>query len=195
MYFSSDPHYFHNNIIKYCKRPFKSVEDMNEQLIQNWNRLVKPDEESFILGDISFARIELTLNVLSRLNGKIHLILGNHDSEIRKNKNMLIETGIVESIQPYKEIRIDGKMIVLFHYGCRVWNKAHHGSYLLFGHSHGSLPPFGRSVDVGVDSTWITGKAEYRPFSLNEINEFMEKREIETEDAHGKRPRDKKWKQ
>ncbi len=85
--------------------------------------------------------------------------------------------------QNYKELKVEGKFIVLFHYGQRVWNKSHHDSIHLYGHSHGSLPPHGKSVDVGVDCKEITH--EYRPVSLDEVVRYMDKRQGEVVDHHG----------
>lgn len=184
-HFVSDAHYFHKNVIKYSNRPFVSVEDMNQQMIERWNKQVKPDDTVYHLGDFAFAKIEQIEFILSQLNGTKHFINGNHDKEIKKNRSRLIDSGLVTSIKDYEEIYVNNQFIVLFHYGCRVWNKSHHGSWLCYGHSHSSLPPFGKSVDVGVDSTWITGKAEYRPFSFYEIKEFMDKQVSEKIDHHG----------
>lgn len=183
-YFTSDVHWGHKNIIKYSNRPFGSVEEMNRQLIENWNARVKPDDYVFSLGDFSFMKIGQVIEILKQLNGNIYMILGNHDEEIQNNRQLLLDMELVKQITTYKEIKINGQMICLFHYGCRVWNKSHRGSWLLFGHSHGSLPPFNRSVDVGVDAPFITGKAEYRPFSFYEIKDFMAKQTVESVDHH-----------
>lgn len=185
VHFCSDAHFFHSNIIRYSNRPFASVEDMNRQMIERWNKQVKHDDTVYHLGDFAFAKIEKIESILSQLNGKKHFINGNHDKEVKNNRHRLIEGGFVKSIKDYDEIYVDNQFIVLFHYGCRVWNKSHRNSWLLFGHSHNSLPPFGKSVDVGVDSTWVTGKAEYRPFSFYEIKEFMNKQPVMVVDHHG----------
>ena len=71
------------------------------------------------------------------------------------------------------------------HYGMRVWNKGHHGAWHLYGHSHANLPPHGRSVDVGVDSHWVTGKATYTPFSFEQVAAFMVTRDFAPVDHHG----------
>lgn len=84
----------------------------------------------------------------------------------------------------FHELNVQGQKVVLSHYGSRVWNKSHRGSWLLYGHSHGSLPPLGKSVDVGVDSPWVTGKPEYRPFNYEEIKVFMDKQTPEFLDHH-----------
>lgn len=183
-FFTSDLHFYHKNILQYSNRPFANVEEMNESIISRWNQTVPPDGITFSLGDFSFCKIQKTINILNRLNGKIVLIDGNHDKEIIKNRELILETGKVDILAPYKEININGQFICLFHYGCRVWNKSHRGSWLLYGHSHDSLPPLGKSVDVGVDSTAILGYAPYRPFTFEEIKQFMDNREIYSPDHH-----------
>lgn len=182
IHFSSDLHFFHKNIIQYSNRPFSSVEEMNDKLIENWNAVVKPADTIYSLGDFSFANYLLTCNVLSQLHGEHHMILGNHDKTIIENQTKLVSSGLVKSIQYYKEIKHEGHFIVLFHYGQRVWNKSHHGSIMLYGHSHGSLPPFGKSVDVGVDSKEIT--SEYRPVSIDEVIKYMAKKDAPVVDHH-----------
>lgn len=184
-WFSSDQHYSHKNIIKYSNRPFADVEEMNYELIKRWNKCVKPDDTIYHLGDFAFCNIEKIESILSQLNGTKHLINGNHDKQIKQNRSRLIDGGFVKSVKDYDEIYINGQFIVLFHYGCRVWSRSHHGAFMLYGHSHSSLPPFGKSVDVGVDSTWVTGKAEYRPFSFYEIKQFMDRQVSEVVDHHG----------
>jgi len=184
---TSDCHFGHRNIMRYSNRPFASVEEMDETLIYNWNKRVKPEDNIYSLGDFAFGKIGYIKGILSRLNGNIHLIDGNHDREIMKHSRDLLSEGYVKEITSYKELRIHNRHFIFFHYGCRVWNKSHYGSILCFGHSHSNLPPYGKSVDVGVDSTWITGKAEYRPFNLLEIKDWAKNRVIGIADKHGER--------
>ncbi len=167
MFFISDTHFGHTNIIKYSNRPYSSVEEMNESLIENWNKLVKPNDTIYHLGDFCFMNLNDYTNLMKRLNGNIHLILGNHDNIKEINKI----ARFFSSISNYKEVKINKQLLVLFHYGQRVWNKSHYGSIHLYGHSHGSLPPHGKSVDVGVDCKEITD--EYRPIHLDEIINYM----------------------
>ena len=185
-WFTSDVHFFfHKNIIKYANRPFEDVKSMNEAIIRNWNNVVKNGDNIYSLGDFAFGKIGYVKDILSRLNGNIHLINGNHDDVIIDNKRELLDSGMVASISDYKEIRVNGQFICLFHYGARVWNRSHRGSWMLYGHSHGSLPPYGKSVDVGVDATFIlNGRTEYRPYSFLEIKQFMDSRNIEIADQH-----------
>lgn len=182
MFFVSDTHWGHANIIKYSNRPFADVNEMNEALIKNWNDQVGLKDEVWHLGDFAFMGIRDFKSVLWRLNGRINVILGNHDKVITQNSRELLAQGRIVSIQPYAEVKHSGKMFCLFHYGQRVWNRSHHSSIHLYGHSHGSLPPHGLSVDVGVDCKEITD--EYRPIHVDEVIKYMEKRQGETVDHH-----------
>lgn len=184
---TSDCHFGHKKVMKYSNRPFSSVGEMDDALIYNWNKRVKPEDNIYSLGDFAFGKIGYIKGILSRLNGNIHLIDGNHDKQILKHREELLSEGFVKEITSYKELTIHNRQFVFFHYSCRVWYKSHYGSILCFGHSHSSLPPTGKSVDVGVDSTWITGKAEYRPFNLLEIRDWANDRNIENPDRHGER--------
>lgn len=183
IFFISDTHFGHDRIRGYSNRPYSSVDEMNHALIKNWNAVVKPKDTVWHLGDFAFMRFPDFKNVLRQLNGTIHFVSGNHDQMIDKKYDEILEQGKIRSIQSYAELKINGKMIVLFHYGMRTWNKAHHGSIHLYGHSHGSLPPHGLSVDVGVDCKEIT--PEYRPIHLDEVLKYMSGREVSVVDHHG----------
>jgi len=180
--FVSDTHFGHQNIILYSKRPFSNIDEMNEALIDNWNKEVKVNDEVWHLGDFAFMGVRDFKNVLRRLNGHINVVLGNHDKVITSNTRELLDQGKIVTIQNYAELKRADKFLVLFHYGQRTWNKSHHGSIHLYGHSHGSLPPFGKSVDAGVDCKEIT--TEYRPIHLDEVVRYMDKRKGETVDHH-----------
>lgn len=171
--FCSDTHFHHKNVIRYSSRPFSSVEEMNEALINNWNKVVNPGDTVYHLGDFALCSLTQLEKILARLNGEIHIITGNHDKVILQNQAGLIATNRLKSVQQYLEFKYNNYHIVLFHYGCRVWHWSYRGSILLYGHSHGRLPPYGRSMDVGVDSKVIT--QEYRPVSIEEVLKFIEK--------------------
>lgn len=185
-FFTSDCHFWHKNIIKYSNRPFDSVEEMNAGMIDNWNRVVGDNDTVYSLGDFAFCNIEKTIDILRQLKGTKFLIDGNHDNTIINQRRRILDDPEckVRQITSYKEIKINHQFICLFHYGQRVWNKSHYGSWLLYGHSHGNLPPFGKSVDVGVDSPYITGAPTYTPFSFQQISEFMLSRQIESGECH-----------
>ena len=80
IFFISDTHFNHFNVIRYCDRPFKTVEEMNETIIKRWNMMVNKDDIVYHLGDFAFSNKEATQEIVSRLNGKIRLIRGNHDT-------------------------------------------------------------------------------------------------------------------
>lgn len=78
-YFTSDTHFSHVNILKYCDRPFKDTDHMDEEIIRRWNETVKPEDTVFHLGDIALGPIATSLPKIARLNGRKIAILGNHD--------------------------------------------------------------------------------------------------------------------
>lgn len=152
---------------------------MNITLTENWNSVVHPTDTVYHLGDFCFQDKEAAIQTIKRLNGKKHLILGNHDKVITNNRFAFSDNNLFSSIQDYLKISINGQDIILFHYAMRTWDKAHRGSWMLFGHTHNKLPPYRKSVDVGVDSSWITGAANYTPFSFEQIESFMSGQEQE----------------
>jgi len=155
--FTADLHFGHANIIRFCNRPFSSIEEMNEGLIDNWNASVAPGQDIYCLGDFMFGNARDAGKYLDRLNGRKHLVWGNHDS---KKVQALPQWA---SSQPYLEIAVNSRKIVLFHYSLRVWSASRYGAIHLYGHSHGNLPGAGNSTDVGVDC-W-----NMRPVGLADI--------------------------
>jgi calcineurin-like phosphoesterase family protein len=173
-YFTADTHFGHTNIIKYCNRPFKTIEEHNEVLINNWNKVVKPNDIIYHLGDFCF-KSNGPVNYLKRLNGQIYFIWGNHDAQMHKYFNKYGTSAFsrhVYFIGDMSEITIGDQDIILNHYSMRVWNKSHYGSWHLYGHSHGQLPddPHSLSLDVGVDCH------NYTPISFEYITELMSKK-------------------
>lgn len=182
IWFTSDTHFNHANVIQYSERPFSDLEDMTEQLVDNWNSLIQPGDSVYHLGDFALSwgkkHEKLIDGILARLNGQKFLITGNHDrKEVTQNPRWALST-------PYHEIKVDlggvhKQRIVLCHYALRSWNQMHRGSWMLHGHSHGNLPDTGGKIlDVGVDSRG------YAPVSLPLIEAIMEHRPIVTEDHH-----------
>jgi calcineurin-like phosphoesterase family protein len=172
-FFSSDFHFNHSNILRYSNRPFKDVYEMNETIISNWNNLVKPQDEAFFLGDFVFGGEQMVGHFLSRLNGKINIIFGNHDKSLRSFAKYNKSFGNrISFLGDYAEITINGQFIVLSHYSFRVWNKSHHGAWNLYGHSHGNLPddPNARAIDVGVDCR------NFCPINFEQVAAIMEKK-------------------
>lgn len=153
------------------------IAEMDTVLIENWNSRVKPTDTIYHLGDFSFLPYRQILPLLTRLNGRKHLLRGNHDKELDRASRHFIGAGYdtkVDFYDDYKEIKINEQKIVLFHYPLLTWNKSHYGSWHLHGHEHGSLPdnPNARRIDVGVDSvgTWIAPHFELSPISYDEVS-------------------------
>lgn len=177
IWFTSDTHFFHKNIIEYSKRPYDSVEEMNEKLILNWNSVVQPTDTVYHLGDFGFAPKVKLESVFNRLNGQKFLLRGNHDDDAEK-----LGWGWVKERYELYVREPEKQMIVLSHYAHKVWNKSHHGSIMLFGHSHGSLQGDSQSLDVGVDC-W-----DYTPVGLEDIKRRLKKQpERMIIDHHGRK--------
>jgi calcineurin-like phosphoesterase family protein len=179
-FFTSDTHFFHSNIIKYCLRPFADATDMNEQLIANWNNVVTPDDVVYHLGDFAFSDEQGVDRVMRRLNFKhFHFIKGNHDEPFcdwyHSNKDDTYLAPKVSLHPSYLETKIEGNKFTLCHYAMRVWNESHRGALHLYGHSHGTLPDDcnSKSFDVGVDCH------DFAPISLERVLHLMSKKKME----------------
>ena len=105
-FFTSDHHFYHRNVIGYCNRPFKTVEEMNKVFIDNWNKVVNDIDEVYYLGDFSFGTIDQTKELLSVLKGKKYLIIGSHDKQSISCKNLFIKTGYMWKLNIDKRISI-----------------------------------------------------------------------------------------
>ena len=175
--FTADTHFNHKNINRYCGRPFKTVEEMNETLITNWNSKVRPEDTVYHLGDFGFlhGNSQSVESIISRLNGNIGLIIGSHDKDL---KNAISEHDfatassklhVLHAIET-AQFQIGGTelvTIVMCHYAMRVWPYSHYGSWQIHGHSHGHLRPQGKQHDVGVDAN------NFFPVSLDQLKAIM----------------------
>ena len=94
VWFTSDLHFWHKNICKYCGRPYETVEQMNEGIVNNWKQVVKYDDTVFVLGDLGFCGIEKLRAEIGQLPGQIYVIQGNHDK--KKNLAKLKEEGLIK---------------------------------------------------------------------------------------------------
>lgn len=188
IWFSSDWHMAHRNITgkavskwKSGYRDFNSVPEMNDTIITTINKYVKYDDTIYFLGDFAFADSKKIHDFRYRINCKtIHFLYGNHDEEIRKDTNLQT---IFTTVKDVDFITINGKHFFLSHYSHRVWPGSHRGNIHLYGHSHGSIPDYGKSMDVGIDVAYRM-YGEYRPFSITEIINLMDKKDIAEIDHH-----------
>lgn len=153
-FFTADQHFGHFNIMRLSKRPFASLDEMNETMIARWNDKVRDEDTVYILGDLFFraATVEPTLQ---RLKGRKHLVLGNHDhtwtSKVRLADHF-------ESVQTICEIKIGDKPATLCHYPMLSYPQARRG-YMIYGHIHNNtgddywplVMRRGRMLNAGVD--------------------------------------------
>lgn len=176
VWFTSDTHFGHDNIIKYCNRPFRDVREMNEELIRRWNETVPEDGVVFHLGDFGYGGSKEWADILRRLNGMIYLILGNHDL-----KN--IKPGYLDSfahVSQQMTIRVGGQSIYMNHNPFLCYGGSYKDVWQLFGHVHsgpnsntGLDHPrlqhlFPLQYDVGVDNN------DFRPISFAEVKAKIE---------------------
>lgn len=168
-WFTSDTHFGHKNVIRHCNRPFLTIEEHDKILIYNWNCKVNKNDVVWHMGDFCISGPNYVEKILEQLNGKINIILGNHDKVL--SKSHIKERFVSVNQHKMETFQIKAKTYKIFmsHYACRTWPLSHYGSYHLYGHSHGHLPPHGKSFDVGVDCHNFT------PISLEQVIEKMEK--------------------
>lgn len=171
LFFTSDTHFGHANSIMYCKRPWDTVEEMNEGLIENWNATVGKNDLVYHLGDVSYSGTKDKVHArdyLSRLNGQIHVLIGNHDSE--KQLGECLAEGVIRSVEHVAHIRHRkyGRFF-LSHYAHRFWKGSGKGVYHLYGHCHGDADDYNRSMDVGVDAV-----GNYAPIHVGKVVELLQ---------------------
>lgn len=166
LFFTSDWHIGHKNILTFCERPFKDVEEMQECFIDNYNSVVTNKDEVWFLGDLVLKATNEQIKSYKLLNGKKHVIWGNHDKKYRR----LLEP-YFESAQDYKELKYEKTRLILMHFPIYSWNGMRRGSIHLHGHSHGTLNDLNREMletglkrlDVGVDVH------NYYPIEFSEV--------------------------
>ena len=173
IYFTSDLHFYHKKIIHHCNRPFKDAQEMNETLIQNWNSLVKPNDEVYVLGDVTMKGPEQAFAALSRLSGIKYLIKGNHDYFVDK-EGWEQYSWVFRWVKNYYELTWENQEFVLFHYPIAEWNDYYKGSIHLHGHQHNlavynhqQLQAGVKRYDVGVDANGFS------PVSIETIIKFF----------------------
>lgn len=208
IWISSDWHYGHKNIVRgttdwattQACRDFDTLEDHNNTLVNNINAKAKPDDIIYFLGDFSFGGKDNILEFRKRIKcNNIHLVFGNHDIHIRKNYNDCQKLFLSCNDILYKSV---GKTnFIMCHYAMRTWDKAHHGTVQLYGHSHGTLPDYStyirveerdengryeefkkllfKCMDVGIDT-----HPDFSLYHIDEIKETMDKRSCLLVDHH-----------
>ena len=178
VFFTSDLHLNHANIIHHCNRPFKDSSEMDAEIIKRWNEKIPPTAHVFLLGDVCYGKLSVWEHYIKQLNGTIHLIKGNHDYQ----QGVSLD-GLFDSIHDQLEIIIkDGETkqsILLNHYPLLTWAKFEKGAWNLYGHYHtskthkleGTSP---KQYDVGVDNN------DFTPISYYEVKDIIHQQIIQT---------------
>lgn len=176
---TSDFHFDHDDIIKYCHRPFSNTEDMNDLLIENYNSKATDKTYGIIAGDIIFGgtKHNIIKEFMGRLKGKKLCVIGNHDHALYpllkwSTKDIKALTGLEDVVQAhdfrYKFKDGEIKEFMVYHYPQVTWNKKRYGSIHCFGHVHnGIVKPIPGSLDIGVDAN------NYYPLSPEDIRTIM----------------------
>ena len=180
IYFTSDCHFNHKNILAYEpeSRPFATIEEMNEVIIANWNSVVTAEDEVWVLGDFFMGQLTAIESILDRLNGKIHLVRGNHD---QKNRMKIYEAHGID-IHDIAYVQYKGRYFVLCHFPneseefVRMVIEDNSEVVWLYGHVHGKAPKgyVNGTYHVGADTNNLT------PISIQQIWEECWPKEIMT---------------
>lgn len=164
IFFTADTHFNDPRILRIDRRPFPDLAAHDEALAANWNAAVGEEDDVWHLGDFARGSADMKNDLLSRLNGRKHLVVGNNDDEAT------LRASEWKSVQTYAELVVDDRRLVLCHYAFRTWNGMGKGSIDLHGHSHAKLKPLPRQCDVGVDAF------AFRPATLPDILASRSKR-------------------
>ena len=168
IFYTADLHLGHENVIKFCNRPFANAGEMNEALIKNWNEVVTDEDTVYILGDLAFRFAGSPKPILKKLKGKKHLIVGNHDVSWMKNVKL---QEYFESVSPLLEIDDGDTHVTLCHYPMLSWNRMKYGAIHIHGHIHNNIDADGAfailknkdAYNAGVD---VNG---FKPVTLDEL--------------------------
>ena len=177
IWFTSDHHFAHANIIKFCDRPFNDAFSMGVEMWNRWNEVVGEDDIVFHLGDFTLGNWTEAQVHLTRLNGRIKMLSypWHHDHRwlagaVESERLELVPPMVVLEVPEYGD-GTHPRAITLCHYPLEVWDRKHFGAWHLHGHSHGNCPAVPRRLDVGVDCH------DFRPVSLAEVAAMFEEQE------------------
>lgn len=168
-WFTADFHFGHKNIIPYCNRPFESVEEMDQTILERLNSVVKANDTLYFLGDFCIGPRIRARELRQKIHcKKIFAVPGNHDRDTRKLTEQFSWLGDLA------QVSISGQGIILCHYAMRVWNHSSHGSWHLYGHSHGKLEDLNTSLsmDVGVDTH------DFWPWHFDDVAAHMKTKSV-----------------
>jgi calcineurin-like phosphoesterase family protein len=172
-FYIADTHLGHARLLSMQPRPFATIDEHDEYLIEAWNSVVGQTDIVYHLGDFAFnlsRNSDRIREVFGCLNGRKCLILGNHDIDKRGNVHPTL-AALDWASRPEHALRTTdgGHDLWLSHYAARSWPAQHYGSIHFYGHSHGKLPGVGRSRDVGVDLPDV----DFTPRTFSELTKEM----------------------
>ena len=163
----ADLHFGHRNIIKLDHRPFLDAGEMDDALIKLWNARVSPNDNVYIIGDFAYKSDKDEAWYLQRLKGHKHLVLGNHDGKLLKNERAM---SYFETVDNMMQVTEDEEQIVLCHYPMAEWYKSRHGTWLIYGHIHGTRDntyEYMKTLDHSLNAAACINN--YAPASFNEL--------------------------
>jgi calcineurin-like phosphoesterase family protein len=182
-WFTADFHLGHSNIIRYCGRPFRATDEMDEAILNRLNMSVKERDSLYYLGDFCLGSSQHAREYRRRIRCKnIYFIEGNHDASTRKIQGEFLRW------KQLAEITVGVQRIVLCHYAMRVWHHCGRGAWQLYGHSHGRLPEAcsrwmsaltpttsGRGISTRSKPRWKPSNAQRASSKLTKekTNEFL----------------------
>lgn len=181
IWFTADLHLYHDNILWMNNRPFKTCDEMWGYFKTEWNSKVSQDDYVFVLGDVLWkSSAQRLANMDKSLNGKICIVMGNHDKEMKVSKTNKTNFDVFYSHERSEFIRVKSQKlgvdqyVFMSHYPALSWPHKGRGSIMLHGHTHGSFDEINESspdlrVDVGVD----TKLANMHILSFHEVYEYM----------------------
>lgn len=169
-YYVSDLHFGHSGIIRMCDRPFQNVDDMDENLIQNWNQHISENDDVFILGDFCY-KANNPKKYLSRLHGHKHLVVGNHDGMILKNQEC---RKYFEDIRDIMTIKDKNQQIVLCHYPMIEWNGYFRDTLHFYGHIHNKTTNDAYRIMSHVKNAYNVGTdiLDFTPRTLEDVIQY-----------------------
>lgn len=153
IFYISDLHFGHQNVIKFDHRPYADTDEMDRDMIRKWNDRVGNDDDVYVVGDFAFRSGYDPAWYLQQLSGHKHLIVGNHDGKMLKNKNAM---KYWETVDNLTSIQDGDKSIILCHFPILEWNQMRHWHLLVYGHIHANTE----------DDTYKIMK-QYRPYAYN----------------------------
>lgn len=179
VYFTSDLHFCHDKDFVWQVRGFESIDEMNAEIVRKWNELVYPDDDVYVLGDLTLGNVEEGLKLIAKLNGYLHIIRGNHDTDTKANR--YLELPNVVSVEFATVYKYKKAIFWLSHYPTitanydddKPWAKH---LVCLFGHTHQEQPFYNDNpymFNVGMDAHNCT------PISIEKIIETIRNKKQE----------------